>query len=104
MWGIDCYTRRMIEIAIEDRVDMKKHPYTPQDVRGYLERVLKPAINRQPYATAHNMTLVTQDILKSYEEQQNDAATATATATGVLSPSVQKRCETGIASYLAVLL
>jgi len=84
VWGIDCYTRRMIEIAIEDRVGVAKHsssilreaaagdtlategPYTDKDLHNWLERVLLPGINAHAVETAHNMLLVTERILANH--------------------------------------
>jgi hypothetical protein len=53
VWGIDSYTRRMVEIAIEDHVSLEKR--APEVVKEYIERRLLPAINAQPPDMAHNM-------------------------------------------------
>lgn len=52
VWGIDCYTRRMVEIAIEDRVPEDRR--SPALVKTFIERKLLPAINAQS-EQAHNM-------------------------------------------------
>ena len=60
VWGIDSYTRRMVELAIEDRAPMKHRTLT--SVQHFIEKVLLPAINRQPTRTAHNMAVVLHSI------------------------------------------
>ncbi len=53
VWGIDCYTRRMVEISIEDHVDAQL--FSPLSVASFIEKTLLPAINAQPSNFAHNM-------------------------------------------------
>lgn len=60
VWGIDSYTRRMIELAVEDRTSTKNRSL--KSVRHFIEKILLPAINRQPTSTAHNMATVLQSI------------------------------------------
>ena len=96
VWGIDCYTRRMIEIAIEDRigkpirtsststdVDMEgdnaahvktdtggsilQGSFTEKELYEWFERVLMPSINAQPHHIAHNLLHVTSDLLAKHE-------------------------------------
>jgi hypothetical protein len=54
VWGIDCYTRRMVEMSIEDRVPAERR--SEAQLRTFVERRLLPAINDQPPAKAHDMT------------------------------------------------
>ena len=91
VWGMDCYTRRMIEIAIEDRVGKAKKSaysseagasdamtceaddvgkYTEQELYSWLERILMPSINAMPVETAHNMLLVTTSILEKHASEE----------------------------------
>ena len=44
VWGIDCYTRRMLEIAIEDRV-VPKELHRASVVCNFIDRIVLPAIN-----------------------------------------------------------
>jgi hypothetical protein len=60
VWGIDSYTRKMIELAVEDRTSTKTR--SSKSVRHFIEKILLPAINRQPINTAHNMVAVLQAI------------------------------------------
>ena len=82
VWGIDCYTRKMIEIAIEDRLGKMKSTgssqldctdvgiYTEKQIHTWLERILLPSINAQSEQDAHSMILVTQDILKKHNSSE----------------------------------
>lgn len=54
VWGIDCYTRRMVEMSIEDRVPNARR--TEATIRTFVERRLLPAINDQNPSKAHDMT------------------------------------------------
>lgn len=54
VWGIDCYTRKMIELAIEDNVET--HLRSPLTITSFIEKRLLPAINAQPPTVAHNMS------------------------------------------------
>lgn len=61
VWGIDCYTRRMVEMAIEDRV-----PFAQRDaktIKRFIERALLPTINDQAPEKAHDMTYTIMTIL-----------------------------------------
>ena len=62
VWGLDSYTRRMIEIALEDRVE----PYrrTEASVRRFIEKKLLPAINAQSPDRAHNINYAIDAILE----------------------------------------
>jgi hypothetical protein len=53
VWGIDSYTRRMVEMALEDRVPADRR--SPSAVRTFIEKKLLPAINDQAPDKAHNM-------------------------------------------------
>lgn len=54
VWGIDCYTRRMVEMSIEDRVPSERR--TAALIRKFVERRLLPTINDQVPSKAHDMT------------------------------------------------
>jgi hypothetical protein len=54
VWGIDCYTRRMVEMSIEDRVPAERR--SEDRIREFVERRLLPAINDQAPLKAHDMT------------------------------------------------
>ena len=92
VWGIDCYTRRMIEIAIEDRVgkvihtkskelrtsaagnafhDVSEGAFTEEEMYIWLERILLPSINAQPVHLAHNMLHVTNDLLEKHHSGES---------------------------------
>lgn len=66
VWGIDCYTHRMIEIAIEDRV--AKELFCQKTVRRFIDRRILPAINAQPPDVAHNMGVVANYIIQCADE------------------------------------
>lgn len=66
VWGIDSYTRRMVELAIEDRLPPKRRP--PHAVKFFIEKLLLPTINSQPIAVAHNITASLKDIIEVIEE------------------------------------
>ncbi len=53
VWGIDSYTRRMVEIALEDNIPPEKR--SANQIKKFIERKLLPAINDQPPEKAHNM-------------------------------------------------
>lgn len=58
VWGIDCYTRRMIEITLEDRLPKASGDIAASSttsIKKFVERVLLPTINKQPSDQAHNM-------------------------------------------------
>lgn len=82
VWGIDCYTRRMIEMAIEDRllpVELaqiaaqsvrSKNATSLSDTRArlvkeFVEKRLLPAINAQEPELAHNITNALKFILQA---------------------------------------
>jgi hypothetical protein len=54
VWGIDCYTRKMVELAIEDRAP--PGTYNELLISKFIERRLLPSINAQLPENAHNMT------------------------------------------------
>lgn len=62
VWGIDCYTRRMVEMAIEDRVDSERRD--AKSIKKFIERALLPTINDQPSDKAHDMTNTVNAILQ----------------------------------------
>jgi hypothetical protein len=65
VWGIDCYTRRMIELSIADNVDPSKR--NPLWERHFIERMLLPAINAQDSDKAHNMSYALRYIVEVCE-------------------------------------
>lgn len=62
VWGIDCYTRKMVELVLEDRVP--SHMYNSKQVKHFIERFLLPAINAQSEENAHNMQFAASYIMK----------------------------------------
>lgn len=63
VWGIDCYTRRNVEIAIEDRCSSATSK-TLVNIQRFIEKKLLPAINAQEVDKAHNMTCALNHILE----------------------------------------
>ena len=71
VWGIDSYTRKMIELIIIDNYNTLSttQPSTssPLSLKGviseYIERKLLPAINRQSADDAHNIIYALNDII-----------------------------------------
>lgn len=63
VWGVDCYTRRMIELSIEDHLPASS--WTTFSVIKFIEKTLLPAINAQPSDKAHNMTESLHYIIQS---------------------------------------
>ena len=61
VWGMDCYTRRMVEMSIEDRVPSERR--TEGLIRTFVERRLLPTINDQHPSKAHDMTNSIQAII-----------------------------------------
>ena len=62
VWGLDSYTRRMIEIALEDRVGPARR--TEASLRRFIEKKLLPAINAQSPDHAHNINYAIDAILE----------------------------------------
>ena len=60
VWGIDCYTRRMVELSIEDH---GKELFNLKTVHTFIEKRLLPTINAQSSDTAHNMSVALEAIL-----------------------------------------
>jgi hypothetical protein len=81
VWGIDCYTRRMVELSIEERVKPVEL-FKIENVQIFIESYLLPAINLQPIELSYNMyysadyinkncminkfNILTRDILDAY--------------------------------------
>ena len=55
------YLKRMVELAIEDRV-IPKEMYNESAVKSFIEKQLLPAINTQAIDKAHNMFYALQSI------------------------------------------
>lgn len=53
VWGVDSYTRRMIELVLED--NLEAGTYTAEGVQAFLQRDLFPTINAMPPQLAHNI-------------------------------------------------
>jgi hypothetical protein len=66
VWGIDCYTRRMIELTIEDayKADKRASKFKIERVHEFIRRKLLPAINAQDVARAHNMDYALSAIME----------------------------------------
>ena len=60
VWGIDCYTRRMVELSIEDHA---KELYNLKTVHTFIEKRLLPTINAQSTDTAHDMSVALDAIV-----------------------------------------
>ena len=76
VWGIDCYTQRMIEIAVEDNVDPVY--FRKEDIASFIEKKLLPAINAQAPQSAHNMTYALKSIMSSISSTSLDHVYANA--------------------------
>jgi hypothetical protein len=55
VWGIDCYTRRMVELAVEDHV-VPAALNNELAVKTFIEKYLLPSINAQSPDKAHSMS------------------------------------------------
>eukprot|EP01032_Pedospumella_encystans_P011036 gene11036-12868_t len=93
VWGIDCYTRRMVEMAIEDRVDSEQRD--AKSIKKFIERALLPTINDQPSDKAYDMTntnpkssaldrLYAEAVLASIQEYTIDVFRIHPKGTGVI--------------------
>ena len=60
VWGIDCYTRRMVELSVEDHA---KELFDLKTVHTFIEKRLLPTINAQSSETAHNMSIALEAIV-----------------------------------------
>ena len=63
VWGIDSYTRRMIELVIEENIDRTIIEYNEKNIQKFIERRLLPTINAQTPEQAHNITFSLQTII-----------------------------------------
>lgn len=59
VWGIDCYTRKMIELVIKDNIN----DANDNEIKHFVEKLLLPSINTQNPEKAHNMTFAADYIL-----------------------------------------
>ena len=64
VWGIDCYTRRMIELTIADGLAITSESCDQETVRVFIERKVLPTINALPIESAHSMKAVMTEILQ----------------------------------------
>ena len=107
VWGIDCYTRRMVELVIDDeytaeedavcktgpRVGKKNtvrnqgkqdnesyelHPARVSSIKTFIERRLLPSINAQPSEKAHNMWYAANSIVEDQASSTSDIKMASA--------------------------
>ena len=60
VWGIDCYTRTMIELAIKERA--APDSLSRSTTKHFIERVLLPSVNAQEPNRAHDMKVALVDI------------------------------------------
>ena len=81
VWGMDCYTRRMVELAIEDRVPGSNR--LPLAIQHFIEKTLLPAINDQPPNLAHDMKEALSAIIRKLPEGSIDRSFAEATLVAV---------------------
>jgi len=63
VWGIDSYTRKMIELVIDENIDKSITPHNEKLVQNFIERRLLPTINAQSPEQAHNITCSLQSII-----------------------------------------
>lgn len=68
VWGIDSYTRKMIELVIDENIDKNITPYNEKLVQNFIERRLLPTINAQSPEHAHNITFSLQSIINESNE------------------------------------
>lgn len=68
VWGIDSYTRRMVELVVEDcfktHKDIRVIKNPVEDAQEFIERALLPSINMQNPMDAHDMRCALNYILK----------------------------------------
>lgn len=62
VWGIDCYTRRMVELSLEDRLPAGQ--YSVALVTTFIEHHLLPSINALAVDRAHNMIAAAASIIE----------------------------------------
>ena len=58
VWGIDCFTRKMLELILTDNCDARSDPVVKDvaDAQDFVEYTLLPCINLQVGSRAHNMS------------------------------------------------
>lgn len=61
VWGIDCYTRRIIELCLQSSAAMST---TKKSITAFVEQTLLPTINSLPEDHAHNMKHVLSKIVQ----------------------------------------
>ena len=66
VWGIDYYTRRMLEMILVDALGCKEDETSGalEMAQGFIESVLLPCINAQAAAAAHDMDSALEYILR----------------------------------------
>lgn len=75
VWGVDSYTRRMVEICLEDGVPQNQR--STLTIKDFIEHRLLPAINRQSPDKAHNLSFALQSILDADGVSARDTLYAT---------------------------
>jgi hypothetical protein len=65
VWGIDSYTRKMVELAILERAftQGEGEKKSEKEIQHFVEKILLPAINRQSPENAHDMSFSLEYIL-----------------------------------------
>lgn len=76
VWGIDSYTRRMIEIVIEDSVPVKER--SNLTIKNFIEQTLLPTINRQLPEKAHDLSNALKAVLDDANSSPRDRIYASA--------------------------
>lgn len=77
VWGIDCYTRRNLELAMEAMDVPKDHKCASDEWRQqFIEKTVLPAINAQEPSEAHKMESVMLSIIRNGTEAEVEAAKA----------------------------
>eukprot|EP00946_MAST-07B_sp_MAST-7B-sp1_P003777 g3777.t1 len=62
VWGIDSYTRRNLELALNEVPPSMR--LQPKEMRAYFNKLLLPALNNQEDNAAHNMIHALTDVLR----------------------------------------
>ena len=81
VWGIDSYTRRNVELCIEDFIDKEK--VSAKQIVYFIEKRLLPKINAQDLDKAHDMNNPLQSILNCDRSSELDKIYAEAVLKGV---------------------
>lgn len=125
VWGIDCHTRRMIEIAVEDHSELyqniQKYAKDQADKDGecasmhtkgmhvetlvyFIESIVLPAINAQSAMNAHNMKLAAQSIVNTFNTDNHDVTKEISTSSHDSSAILNRKFPPFALSYAHALL